>query len=133
MNLLTQIRSLFEPVLAGLAPDPAKVPDYLAMVKPAANPEHGDYQANFTMALAKALNRPKEGPQIAKEIVAKLPPNDVLEGPRSVAFKRCARTSNLVSLGSGLPGIPGLAAAPMTSRLPWPIRHRRVGYDSSSG
>ncbi|MDB5311444.1 MAG: arginine--tRNA ligase [Gemmataceae bacterium] len=81
MNLLHQIRQLFAPVLSELAPDAVKVPDYLAMVKPAANAEHGDYQANFAMPLAKALNRPKEAQQIAKEFIAKLPPNDVLEEP----------------------------------------------------
>ena len=53
MNLLTHIRSLFAPVLTELAPDKAKVPDYLAAIKPSGNPEHGDYQANFAMALAK--------------------------------------------------------------------------------
>ena len=68
MNLLTHIRSLFEPVLAELAPDQAKVPDYLAAIKPAANPEHGDYQANFAMALAKALGQ--KPPDVAKEIIA---------------------------------------------------------------
>ena len=77
MNLLTQVRSLFEPALKAVAPDPAKVSDYLAMVKPAANAEHGDYQANFAMALAKALGR--KPPDVAKEIVAKLPTNDVVE------------------------------------------------------
>jgi arginyl-tRNA synthetase len=81
MNLLHQIRALFEPVLADLAPDKSKVPDYLGMVKPAANADHGDYQANFAMPLAKVLNRPKEAQQIAKEIVARLPANDVLEPP----------------------------------------------------
>jgi arginyl-tRNA synthetase len=81
MNLLTQIRSLFEPVLKAVAPDPAKVPDYLAMIKPSAKPDHGDYQANFAMPLEKALNRPKQAQQIAKEIVAKLPANDLLDEP----------------------------------------------------
>ncbi|MBN9119371.1 MAG: arginine--tRNA ligase [Planctomycetes bacterium] len=81
MNLLTQIRSLFEPALTALAPDKAKVPDYLAAIKPAANAEHGDYQANMAMALAKALNRPKEAQQVAKEIVAALPANEMLEPP----------------------------------------------------
>ena len=69
MNLLHRIRSLFEPVLAGLAPDPAKLPDYLTMIKPSGNPEHGDYQANFAMPLAKLLG--KKPPELAKEIVAK--------------------------------------------------------------
>src|SRR5256885_1057363 len=76
MNLLTQIRSLFEPALKALTPDPVKVPDYLAMVKPAANPAHGDYQANFAMALAKVLGM--KPPELAKEIVAKLPANELI-------------------------------------------------------
>lgn len=79
MNLLTQLRSLFTPVLADLAPDQAKVPDYLGMIKPATNADHGDYQANFAMALAKALGQ--KPPELAKAIVAKLPPNDLVETP----------------------------------------------------
>ena len=79
MNLLHEIRALFEPVLADIAPDKAKVPDYLAAIKPAANAEHGDYQANFAMALAKPLA--KKPPELAKEIIARLPANDVIEEP----------------------------------------------------
>src|SRR5206468_6092484 len=44
-------------------------------------PDHRDYQANFAMALAKALNRPKEAQQVAKEVVARLPANDAIEEP----------------------------------------------------
>src|SRR5215207_4184210 len=79
MNLLTQIRSLFEPALTALAPAEAKVPDYLAAIKPAANPEHGDYQANCAMALGKALGQ--KPPEVAKQLIAALPPNDLLEPP----------------------------------------------------
>jgi arginyl-tRNA synthetase len=79
MSLLHRIRLLFEPVLAGPAPDPDKVSDYLAMIKPSGNPEHGDYQANFAMPLAKLLG--KKPPELAKEIVAKLPANDLIEPP----------------------------------------------------
>jgi arginyl-tRNA synthetase len=79
MNLLTQIRSLFEPALVALAPDQAKVPDYLAMIKPAANPEHGDYQANMAMAMAKTMGQ--KPPEVAKAIIAALPVNDMLEAP----------------------------------------------------
>jgi arginyl-tRNA synthetase len=104
MNLLTHIRSLFAPVLAEVAPDQAKVPDYLAAIKqstfaadkakgPDKTPsEPADYQANFVMALAKTLNRPKEVQHVAKEVIAKLPTNDVFETPtvespkESVAF-----------------------------------------------
>lgn len=79
MNLLHQIRKLFEPVLAEVAPDKAKLPDYLAAIKPAANPEHGDYQANFAMPLAKHLGQ--KSAEVAKAIIAKLPANDLLEEP----------------------------------------------------
>ena len=79
MNLLTRLRSLFAPVLTDLAPDKAKVPDYLGMIKPAANADHGDYQANFAMPLAKALGQ--KPPDLAKEIIAALPPNDLIETP----------------------------------------------------
>jgi arginyl-tRNA synthetase len=79
MNLLTKLRSLFEPALAAVAPDKAKVPDLLAMIKPTANAENGDYQANCAMALAKALG--KKPQDVAKAIIAALPANDMLEEP----------------------------------------------------
>jgi arginyl-tRNA synthetase len=79
MNLLTQIRSLFAPVLTDLAPDKAKVPDLLASIKPATNAEHGDYQANVAMALGKALGQKPQ--DLAKTIVARLPANEILEEP----------------------------------------------------
>ncbi len=77
MSLLASVRDLFEPILAELAPDRAKVADYLAMVKPAANAEHGDYQANFAMALAKAVGQ--KPPELAKAIIGKIPANDLIE------------------------------------------------------
>ena len=79
MNLLTQIRSLFEPALTALAPDKAKVPDFLSAIKPTANADNGDYQANMAMALAKTLGQ--KPPEVAKAIIEKLPPNDLLEEP----------------------------------------------------
>ncbi|MBY0514461.1 MAG: arginine--tRNA ligase [Gemmataceae bacterium] len=79
MNLLHHLRSLFEPVLTDLAPDKAKVPDLLAAIKPAGNPDHGDYQANFAMQLAKPLGR--KPPDVAKAIVAKLPADAPVEPP----------------------------------------------------
>ncbi|MDY3561718.1 arginine--tRNA ligase [Gemmata sp. JC673] len=79
MNLLTQLRSLFEPALTGLAPDRAKVPDLLGAIKPAANADNGDYQANCAMALGKQLGQ--KPPEVAKALVAALPPNDLLEQP----------------------------------------------------
>src|SRR5687768_6859744 len=79
MNLLTQIRSLFEPALTALAPDKSKVPAYLGAIKPSSNPDHGDYQANCAMALGKALGQ--KPPEVAKALIAALPPNDMLEPP----------------------------------------------------
>ncbi len=63
--------------MTALAPDPAKVPDYLGMVKPSGDPKNGDYQANFAMPLAKVLG--KKPLEVAAEVVAKLPKNDLLE------------------------------------------------------
>jgi arginyl-tRNA synthetase len=77
MSLLAAVRDLFEPILAGMSPDRAKVADYLAMVKPAQNADHGDYQANFAMALAKAVGQ--KPPELAKAIIAKIPANDLIE------------------------------------------------------
>lgn len=79
MNLLDQLRTLIEPVLTLIAPDLSKLPDYLGMVKPAANADHGDYQANFAMPLAKQLGRKPH--DMAAEFIAKLPANDVVEPP----------------------------------------------------
>ncbi|MFM8272157.1 MAG: arginine--tRNA ligase, partial [Gemmata sp.] len=79
MNLLTQLRTLFAPALEALAPDKAKVPDYLNAIKPAANAEHGDYQANMAMAMAKALGQ--KPPAVAAALLTALPATDVIEPP----------------------------------------------------
>ncbi|MCU0705609.1 MAG: arginine--tRNA ligase [Fimbriiglobus sp.] len=79
MNLLNELRSLFEPALLAVGADPAKVPDYLGMVKPSADAKHGDYQANFAMPLAKVLG--KKPPEVAKEIIDATPTDGVIEPP----------------------------------------------------
>lgn len=79
MNLLEQIRACFQPVLTELAADPAKVPDYLAMIKVAQNADHGDYQANVAMPLQKVLG--KKPTEIAADIIGKLPTGTLLETP----------------------------------------------------
>lgn len=79
MNLLAELRSLFEPALLAVGADPGKVPDYLGMVKPSADAKHGDYQANFAMALGKVLGKnPKD---VAKEIIDATPTDGVIEPP----------------------------------------------------
>ena len=77
MTLLDHLRDLFRPVLAGLAPTPEKLADYLEMVKPSSDAKNGDYQANFAMPLAKVLS--KKPPELAKEIVSALPQNELIE------------------------------------------------------
>ena len=77
MNLLDEVRSLFRPALVALSVDPAKIDEFVAMVKPAANPENGDYQANMAMALGKALGQ--KPVEVANKIVAALPANEVFE------------------------------------------------------
>ncbi len=70
MNLLNEVRKIFEPTLQSRSPDPAKIREYLGMVKPSANMEHGDYQANFAMPIAKLLG--KKPPELAKQIIDEL-------------------------------------------------------------
>ncbi len=76
MSLLSQVRSLFEPALAGLVPDRDELAEYLGMIRPT-DPKNGDYQANFAMKLAKQLGRKPQ--ELANEVVGKLPPNDAIE------------------------------------------------------
>jgi arginyl-tRNA synthetase len=80
MNLLSLLREQFRQVLAPLIPDAAKLDDYLAMVRPAQNPEHGDYQANFAMRLNSMLKR-KTPKDLAEEIAQLLPLGEMLEKP----------------------------------------------------
>ena len=54
MNLLEHLQGLFGEALKGLTADPAP---FSSQVKPAQNPQHGDYQANCAMSLAKQLGQ----------------------------------------------------------------------------
>jgi arginyl-tRNA synthetase len=76
MNLTRRLQNTFRDCLAGLVADPAP---YAVMVKPAQDARFGDYQANCAMSLAKVLG--KKPPEIAKEIVARLPLTDWLQPP----------------------------------------------------
>src|SRR5262245_247567 len=77
MNLLTLMRSLFQPVLTELAPDKAKVPELLAAIKPS-NAPTADYQANFAMGLSRMLGVTAR--EAAERVAAKLP-TDMIEPP----------------------------------------------------
>ena len=119
MNFLPQLRAQFRPVLGSLAPDTAKLSDYLAMIKPAQNADLGDYQANMAMPLAKPLKR--KPPEVAAEIIAKIPGNDLIEsmtiaGPGfiNIRLKDSALSlqARAMAADSRL-GVP-LAASPLT-------------------
>jgi arginyl-tRNA synthetase len=76
MSLLRLIQQKFHDALTGLVDDPAP---YVAMVRPAQDTRHGDYQANCAMPLAKLLGRkPRD---VAQELVQRLSPGDLLEPP----------------------------------------------------
>jgi arginyl-tRNA synthetase len=76
MKILDLIQHQFRDALAGLTPDVEK---YVAMVKPTANPQHGDYQANCAMSLAKELG--KKPRDVAVQIAERLPLGEMLERP----------------------------------------------------
>jgi arginyl-tRNA synthetase len=76
MNLLAEIRRRFRPALKRLTDD--GVDELLEMIRPAP-PQHGDYQANFAMPLAKRLGQPPRA--IAEEIVQHLEVHDFCEPP----------------------------------------------------
>jgi arginyl-tRNA synthetase len=86
MNLLQLFQARLRDALTGWVADPTP---YLAMVKPAQDPRHGDYQANCAMSLAKTLGRkPRE---VAEEIVRRLAVEDLVEraevaGPGFINF-----------------------------------------------
>lgn len=76
MNVLHELQQVFARALSGVADDPIK---YAAMVKPAGDPKHGDYQANLAMPLGKALGRPPR--VVAAEVVERLDAGAMLEPP----------------------------------------------------
>ena len=70
MNLQQTLRELFEPILEEHVTETDERLRYLSMIKPTQSAEHGDYQANFAMPLAKKLGRKPH--DIANEIMAKV-------------------------------------------------------------
>src|SRR5689334_9772003 len=76
MNLLHLIQGAFRPALAGYAADVERA---VAMVKPAQDARHGDYQANCAMSLAKVLG--KKPRDVAQEIVNRVDAGDLLQPP----------------------------------------------------
>lgn len=76
MNVCHALEQRLALALTGLVPDPAP---YAAMVRPAQDARHGDYQANCAMPLSKVLGQ--KPPEIARTILERLDFGDVLEKP----------------------------------------------------
>ena len=94
MNPLQEIRSRFAPVLGQLVDD---VTPLLEMIKPAQNPDFGDYQANCAMPLRSQLNKPPR--DIASDIVQQVDLADFCEplevaGPGFINIRLFRRTED---------------------------------------
>jgi arginyl-tRNA synthetase len=76
MNLLAVLQQKLHAALTALVPDPGP---YAGLVKPVQRAEHGDYQANCAMPLAKVIGR--KPPDVAEEIARRLDLGDMLEPP----------------------------------------------------
>lgn len=77
MHLPRLLQERFRESLASLTD---RADDYAAMIRPTADPKHGDYQCNCAMPLSKEVGRnPRE---VAAEIVDKLRIDDICETPQ---------------------------------------------------
>jgi arginyl-tRNA synthetase len=79
MNLLERIREWVRPALAALVPDATLIEELLGTVRVAGRPEHGDYQINAALPLAKRLGRSAR--QVAEELLRHLPAAEEWETP----------------------------------------------------
>jgi arginyl-tRNA synthetase len=59
MNALHELKEIFRPIISGYVDsDAAQTDAMLAMIRPAGDAKHGDFQANFAMALGKRAGKP---------------------------------------------------------------------------
>jgi arginyl-tRNA synthetase len=76
MNLLKHLQARLRQALEGLSPQPDA---HAALLKPAQDPRHGDYQANCAMPLGKMLGKPPR--EVAQQIAERLRGDPSLEPP----------------------------------------------------
>jgi arginyl-tRNA synthetase len=74
MDILGELRQRFREALTGVTDNPSPL---LEMIRPAAEPKFGDYQANFAMSLAKQLGRPPR--DVAADIAARARLDDLCQ------------------------------------------------------
>lgn len=112
MNALSEIKTRFATALSSYADDQASL---LAMIKPAGNPEHGDYQANCAMPLGKKLNKPPR--EIADELIGKITLDDFCQsvdvaGPGFINLKlndNWVKSRLAAALADERLGVPSIA------------------------
>lgn len=76
MHIPSLLQQRFMDALDGLTDDPEA---FASMIRPTADPQHGDYQANCAMPLSKQVG--KNPRQVATELVSRLRLLDVCENP----------------------------------------------------
>lgn len=74
MNILSELRRRFAATLSALGEDPSR---WVDQVRPTQSPQHGDYQANLAMCLAKRFARSPR--QLAEELIARTPLDDLCD------------------------------------------------------
>ena len=74
MNILKEIRHRFRPALGAVTENTKEM---LEMIRPAQNPQFGDYQANFPMPLSKKLGKP--APEVAAQLLEQVQMDDVCQ------------------------------------------------------
>ena len=79
MDFLAAVRDRFAAALVPLVDEPGEVDGYLAQIRPAGDPQFGDFQANLAMPLAKRLGRPPR--EVAAELVGRLEIGDLCDPP----------------------------------------------------
>ena len=70
MNALHELKEKFRPIISDyVESDAGQIDTMLAMIRPAGDAKHGDFQANFAMALGKRAGKPPR--EVAEDIAAK--------------------------------------------------------------
>ena len=78
MNALHELKEKFRPIIATYVDDDVSQTDsMLAMIRPAGDAKHGDFQANFAMPLGKKAGQPPR--EVADAIVAKADLSDICQ------------------------------------------------------
>lgn len=76
MQILSLLRSRFLSALSGWVDDPERFAGHIALAR---DPQHGDYQANIAMPLAKIQGKPPR--EIAAELVQRVDVSDICHAP----------------------------------------------------